>query len=766
MRVVFVLVGLGLLAGSGSYFFFTREKAEADRVAEWATGRSDVLSRFGHEAGSGKTVAASRRGIAVAGYARFHRSGERGLVGLVADAEQTGRVAVDGLLAEIYLDELGYRNAEVERCREADAHAALVLRLAKSRPLLALGYVEMLKKSEEESLRGRGDGLSQIEVFLRSLTDSEIDWDGVGSGAGWLVPSVAELVRTHFENREQPELAAISAFIEKVLALVDRHQDRVRSILEAFGPRGLALLIEWDEEVVYLIHKEHLPWNEVMMVLLRQRDLLLQRRAKLGSALGVSEYLTQIARNRPRLWIAAQRGFGALRIHEANPEHSDSIFEMEYADEFGVLLTENFEGAALKGAIEAVHRYGGLAGMLLQKWKHDQRLAEALAEPGVGSKIIMLLALEKDALGKYGSNKEWVDKVVDEQGRLREDGWWRDKIPGGQVFYVFGLWLDGKPITLEEMGLALVDAADLTLTVLTFGGSAAVSAAAKIGRGAGKIGLKRLAKGVVKSGSKSAVRPSIGRNVGSIAFGAVKEHGRSIAEIMEIAEEFATGSLQAEMHDLIDRQLRFSEHGSVPDAVRQQELSLTVQRALKILAANASASFFRNKRLAGRATMTETRTVLSRRPKNSWLEQLRQLPDWKKMLRELSDALELSSDLKALARVEENESRMRELGGRSFLPASLAPMQDLGADSSSRRASNSVVAAFALTDALSGQESILDLEAPSSKIEIDQFFSEALMRVPRKPAPSRRDPATTGLVILGGLMGLALSTYSIRNRRS
>ena len=265
-------------------------------------------------------------------------------------------------------------------------------------------------------------------------------------------------------------------------------------------------LLKYGDIVSRTSLESDLPAVEVLELLIMNPDMfgLPEDRAQMESwADKHAARLINIHKNRPNVWAAAHMKPLVLKLDSIVPHLSESLIINYGADDIQVFLFDSFEETRdIVMAAEAVDRFGDLAIAILEFYKDNPELIQALRK--LGPRIVPFLA-------KYGNSSfemlnspdglGWLNKYFDEDGKQRETGW-IVAVPliGGPV-NVMQNWANGYPSTWGELGWAALDIADAALLIASLGVSASLTA----GKETAKTGVKGTVRKTVAKDSRRLI---------------------------------------------------------------------------------------------------------------------------------------------------------------------------------------------------------------------------------------------------------------------
>ena len=265
-------------------------------------------------------------------------------------------------------------------------------------------------------------------------------------------------------------------------------------------------LLKYGDIVSRTSLRSDLPAVEVLELLIMNPDMFgpPEDRALMEPwADNQAAMLINIHKNRPNVWAAAHMKPLVLKLDSIAPHLSESLMINYGADDIQVFLFDSFEDDRdILLAAEAVDRFGDLAIAILEFYKDNPEMIQALRE--LGPRVIPFLA-------KYGNSGfemlnspdglGWLNKYFDEDGKQRETGW-IVAVPliGGPV-NVIQNWANGYPSTWGELGWAALDVADGALLIASLGVSASLTA----GKETAKTGIKGTVRKTVAKDSRRLV---------------------------------------------------------------------------------------------------------------------------------------------------------------------------------------------------------------------------------------------------------------------
>ncbi len=256
-------------------------------------------------------------------------------------------------------------------------------------------------------------------------------------------------------------------------------------------------------QTISMAAKQGVPPKEAAEVIILNRDVLLSESERLAGTkvedpASVAAKLVTIYRDRPSVWVAAQRDGFVLSFDQLVPQHSQSVLQ-KHADlgAASLIVTQYADVATQAAAI--VDRYGELGMAVLVQYVGSEVFYKLLQNANVDHRIAMVAVLQSDkGLESVLKDPSYIDKWIAETGDPIADQWWVN-VPGGGIAKVAVNYTQGVPSDWSEIGWAAWDVADVGLLVVSLGGT-------KMATEVGKQAAKQVGKSAASKLTKTGVR--------------------------------------------------------------------------------------------------------------------------------------------------------------------------------------------------------------------------------------------------------------------
>jgi hypothetical protein len=276
-------------------------------------------------------------------------------------------------------------------------------------------------------------------------------------------------------------------------------------------------------EVIALAASKGVPPKELVEVSVLNRDELLSREEEAsGQTIGnpplIASRLVELHRNRPDVWIAAQRDSYVLAFDRLVPGSSQKVLQ-KYPD-LGVasFVVSQYSDLATQ-ATEIINQYGDLGMAVLDQYESSETFRKLLARGDIDYRIAMVAVLKADeGLQAVLRNPADIDKWVGQDGKPTAPEWWTNVPIVGSVANVARNYATGRSSDWSEIGWAVWDVADVGLMVVSFGTTKIATEAAKqTAKGVGKSAAKKLTVAGLKRSGSAVAKPTALARIISVA---------------------------------------------------------------------------------------------------------------------------------------------------------------------------------------------------------------------------------------------------------
>lgn len=253
-------------------------------------------------------------------------------------------------------------------------------------------------------------------------------------------------------------------------------------------------------QVISMAAKQGVPPKEATEVIVLNRDSLLKdddemSGAPVKDATSIAARLVTLHRNRPSVWLAAQRDGYVLSFDELTPGLSQSVLEKHADLGAASLIVTQYRDVATQAAAIVDH-YGELGVAVLAQYDGSENFNKLLRNANVDHRIAMVAVLKSDVgLEAVLNDPSYIEKWIGKDGKPLADEWWVNVPLVGGVGKVAKNYATGVPSDWSEIGWAAWDVADVGLMVVSLGASKVVTESAKQ---AAKQTAKSVGKGAVQ----------------------------------------------------------------------------------------------------------------------------------------------------------------------------------------------------------------------------------------------------------------------------
>jgi len=253
-------------------------------------------------------------------------------------------------------------------------------------------------------------------------------------------------------------------------------------------------------QVISMAAKQGVPPKEATEVIVLNRDSLLKDDDEMSGmpvkdATSIAARLVTLHRNRPSVWLAAQRDGYVLSFDELTPGLSQSVLEKHADLGAASLIVTQYRDVATQAAAIVDH-YGELGVAVLAQYEGSENFNKLLRNANVDHRIAMVAVLKSDVgLEAVLNDPSYIEKWIGKDGKPLVDEWWVNVPLVGGVGKVAKNYATGVPSDWSEIGWAAWDVADVGLMVVSLGASKVVTESAKQ---AAKQTAKSVGKGAVQ----------------------------------------------------------------------------------------------------------------------------------------------------------------------------------------------------------------------------------------------------------------------------
>lgn len=230
-------------------------------------------------------------------------------------------------------------------------------------------------------------------------------------------------------------------------------------------------------------------------------------------------------------------GVGVVRLYDRAPLDAGKVIGM-YGDCYvaSFLLDERYYGKddrLLSAATHAIAEWGEPGWAILVRFKESEEFKRLLTREDIGCRVVpyVLNFGPETAIAKLLDDPAWADRYFNPDGSLKHDKRYLiEAFPFvGGISTVAKNWIRGYPCTMEEIGWAAFDVADIAVTVASFGAAAAATTTAKEGgRLAVKQGAKQAGGALLKKGGRYVLEASARKASSKLTLRILRGVGRGL----------------------------------------------------------------------------------------------------------------------------------------------------------------------------------------------------------------------------------------------
>ncbi|HUE14915.1 MAG TPA: hypothetical protein VMR25_12170, partial [Planctomycetaceae bacterium] len=375
-------------------------------------------------------------------------------------------------------------------------------------------YVEYLKDAAKDPQTWRAVRDDPVAVLVwREVSDPALR-DFYLQNRDWLAEILCQF--TVDPNKPSDGITGLVGIAKRFPRLVKQAVGHDPGDLD-LGVLAFQLFLTFGDTIDQCVTKLHLPLQEVLEVLFANggttRDLLRQGR----DAHSMADNLARLHDRHPEAWEAARHYPLVLRLYEDVPDDAGIVLKEHQHDDIASFLYASYE-SEIRPATKAVRYFGDVGIYVLNKYAEDRRFRKLLSDPSIGARAIPYVVRFGDSgIDQLGSNRAFLDKYFDADGKPKEKEWWQGVPIAGAPINVFRNWTNGIPNEWSELGWAALDVADGALLVVSLGGSAVVEesgevitqqAAKQTARRAGQTAAKKAVNGARQAAKRAATDES------------------------------------------------------------------------------------------------------------------------------------------------------------------------------------------------------------------------------------------------------------------
>ena len=313
------------------------------------------------------------------------------------------------------------------------------------------------------------DGIEEVK-FYRANRD-------------WLADALVALDYT------DSSISGLSEVVRRINNISNTAEVTLSSENANLGVVGLMALVTHGNLIDRCRKVYGLDPEEIVSILYMNPDVFNGVEGDRAWVINKAGWLNNIEKNSPSVWLSAMEYPFTLKLHKDAPHVSEELLAKHGSSMPQILLYDLFQNQdgtynreVIVRAAEAMNAFGDLAIHTFVRyddpiWK--QRIERFLLDDDIGVRLIPFIArFQDEAFDRIEDDKAWLDKYFKKDGTPIEEDWYV-YIPGGALYKVAENWTKGLPNEGSELGWAAFDAADIALTVATFGASKAVTTAGK-----------------------------------------------------------------------------------------------------------------------------------------------------------------------------------------------------------------------------------------------------------------------------------------------
>ncbi len=208
-----------------------------------------------------------------------------------------------------------------------------------------------------------------------------------------------------------------------------------------------------------------------------------------------ANFLRQV-NDKPNVWKYSQAIPMAMQLYKDVPDYAEEVLNLTGGNPIFIVQIYEAYGPSgksedktlLTNACAAIAKYDLVALKTLDQYKGNEDFRTALADSRINTRIIPFAERFPELIDEATGDPEYVNKVLDENGKFKDHEQWWEALPGGSIFKVADNWRNGYPCDWSEVGWAVYDTADIALMVATVGTSKVVTSSAKFGvKSAGRM---------------------------------------------------------------------------------------------------------------------------------------------------------------------------------------------------------------------------------------------------------------------------------------